>query len=235
MRKSIVAVCTAVLVSFLAAFGLCLQVLLRPSPVSAFESAGMKIVLDAGHGGMDGGVVGKTTGEKESDINLQITYALKSVLEDAGFEVVLTRKTEAGLYSTTAKGFKKRDMQKRKEIIVQADPALVISVHQNFYPSRNSRGGQVFYRKEDEKSARLALALQDSLNTLYNGEGVKGRKAALGEFFILNCHSCPSVIVECGFLSNPLDEKLLTEEIGQKRIAESILAGVLAYFSHLTA
>ncbi len=222
-----IAVCTAVVIGFIAALGLCMQVLLRPQSVSAFAQGSMKIVLDAGHGGIDGGVVGKKTGIKESDINLQITYALKSVLEDAGFEVALTRKTESGLYGTTAKGFKKRDMQKRKEIILQADPALVISVHQNFYPSQNSRGGQVFYRKEDEKSQALALALQDSLNGLYQEEGVKNRKAAEGEFFILNCHSCPSVIVECGFLSNYADEKLLTGENGQKRIAESIAAGVL--------
>jgi N-acetylmuramoyl-L-alanine amidase len=235
MKRSLIAVCTAVVVGFIAALGLCMQVLLRPQSVSAFADNGMKIVLDAGHGGMDGGVVGKKTGKKESDINLQITYALKTVLEDAGFEVVLTRKTEAGLYGTTAKGFKKRDMEKRKEIILQADPALVLSIHQNLYPSQNSRGGQVFYRKGDEGSQTLALPLQEALNGLYQEEGVNGRKAAGGEFFILNCHSCPSVIVECGFLSNYADEKLLTEERGQKRIAESIAAGVLTYFSRITA
>ena len=235
MKKSLIAVCTAVAVVFTMALGLCMQVLLRPQAVSAFASGNMKIVLDAGHGGMDGGVVGKKTGIKESDINLQITYALKSVLEDMGFEVVLTRKTEEGLYGTTAKGFKKRDMQKRKEIIVQADPALVISIHQNLYPSQSSRGGQVFFRKEDGESQALALALQDALNGLYQEEGVKNRKASQGEFFILNCHTCPSVIVECGFLSNYADEKLLTEENGQKRIAESIAKGVLVYFSNITS
>lgn len=235
MKKSLIAVCTAVVIGFIAALGLCMQVLLRPQSVSAFTQGNMKIVLDAGHGGMDGGVVGKKTGEKESDINLQITYSLKSVLEDMGFEVVLTRKTESGLYGTTAKGFKKRDMQKRKEIILQADPALVISIHQNLYPSQNARGGQVFFRKGDEESQALALALQDSLNGLYQEEGVKGRKAVAGEFFILNCHTCPSVIVECGFLSNYADERLLTEESGQKRIAKSIAAGVLAYFSGQSA
>ncbi|MBR2441641.1 MAG: N-acetylmuramoyl-L-alanine amidase [Clostridia bacterium] len=235
MRKSWIAVCTAVAMVFTMAVGLCMQVLLRPQAVSAFAKESMKIVLDAGHGGIDGGVVGKKTGIKESDINLQITYALKSVLEDMGFEVVLTRKTGEGLYGTTAKGFKKRDMQKRKEIILQADPALVISIHQNLYPSQNSRGGQVFYRKEDGESQALALALQDSLNGLYQEEGVKSRKASQGEFFILNCHTCPSVIVECGFLSNAADEKLLTQERGQKHIAESIAKGVLVYFSKITS
>jgi N-acetylmuramoyl-L-alanine amidase len=126
-------------------------------------------------------------------------------------------------------------MQKRKEIILQADPALVISIHQNFYPSQNSRGGQVFFRREDERGRAFALTLQDALNALYKEEGVKGRKAAAGEFFMLNCHDCPSVIVECGFLSNHADEKLLTEEKGQRRIAECIAKGVLAYFANITS
>ncbi len=225
----------AVVIGFTAAVGLCVQVLLRPKTVSAFSDGGMRIVLDAGHGGIDGGVVGKKTGEKESDINLQITYRLKEILEDVGFEITLTRKTEAGLYGTTAKGFKKRDMQKRKEIIEKTDPALVLSVHQNFYPSQSSRGGQVFYRKDVERGQVLALCVQNALNELYQKEGVKGRKAAAGEYFILNCAPCPSVIVECGFLSNAADERLLTEESGQKRVAESIAAGVLAYFSGQTS
>lgn len=235
MKKSVIAVCTAVMMCFMTAVGLCMQVLFRPQAVSAFTQGEMKIVLDAGHGGMDGGVVGKKTGAKESDINLQITYALKSVLEDMGFEVVLTRKTESGLYGTTAKGFKKRDMQKRKEIILQADPALVISIHQNFYPSQNSRGGQVFFRREDERGRAFALTLQDALNALYKEEGVKGRKAAAGEFFMLNCHACPSVIVECGFLSNARDEALLMSEVWQKKLAETLASGILDYFADSSA
>ncbi len=229
------AISMAVVIGFTAAVGLCVRQLLRPQAVSAFSDGGMRIVLDAGHGGIDGGVVGKKSGIKESDINLQITYRLKEVLEDMGFEITLTRKTEAGLYGTTAKGFKKRDMQKRKEIIEKADPALVLSVHQNFYPSQSSRGGQVFYAKNSESGQALALCVQDALNDFYQKEGAKGRKAAAGEYFILNCADCPSVIVECGFLSNAADERLLTEESGQKRIAESIAAGVLAYFSGMSA
>ena len=93
--------------AFSAAVGLCVSVLNAPRAVAAMNDA-LRIVLDAGHGGVDGGVVGRDTGVKESDLNLAITYKLKTALEDMGFEVFLTRKTEAGLYGTTAKGFKKR-------------------------------------------------------------------------------------------------------------------------------
>lgn len=222
----------AVATAFLTATTLCLRVLAAPQAVFSLADKGMRIVLDAGHGGIDGGVTGKTTGVKESDLNLQITMKIKDVLVDMGFDVTLTRKTKAGLYDTTAKGFKKRDMQRRKEIVQAADPALVISVHQNFYSSRASRGAQVFYKKAYKEGERFALALQETLNGLYRLEGVKGRNAVGAEFFMLDCADCPSVVVECGFLSNAADEKLLTDEVFQRRLAETVGAGVTAYFSH---
>lgn len=234
MKKTFLAISMALIVGFTAAVGLCVRELVRPQSAAAFQS-GMRIVLDAGHGGIDGGVVGKTTGVKESDINLAITYKLKASLEDMGFEITLTRKTEAGLYDAATKGFKKRDMQKRKEIIQAADPALVMSVHQNFYPSKNTRGGQVFYSKNFEGSQALALGLQKKLNALYAEEKVRSRAAASGEYFMLECADCPSVIVECGFLSNEKDEALLTNEVWQKKLADTLAAGVLAYFSDSTA
>ena len=129
----------AVVTIFLTAVTVCIRAL-NAQAVSAF-SEGMRIVVDAGHGGIDGGVSGKNTGVKESDLNLSISMALKEELEDMGFEVTLTRKTEAGLYDTTAKGFKKRDMQRRKEIIEEVKPALVISIHQLPYPSGAGRAG----------------------------------------------------------------------------------------------
>lgn len=234
MKKVFFAISMAVAVGFSAAVGLCVRALGGAQAVAAFDG-GMRIVVDAGHGGIDGGVVGRTTGVKESDLNLAISYKLKTELEDLGFEVALTRKTEAGLYGTTAKGFKKRDMQKRKEIIQEADPAMVISVHQNFYPSKNTRGGQVFYSKANEGSQRLALGLQKKLNALYGEEGARGRNAASGEFFMLECADCPSVIVECGFLSNAKDEALLTDEVWQKNLSQTLALGVLAYFADSSA
>ena len=235
IKKTVLAVCTAVVMAFVTAVALCVQALRAPVSVFSASQSGLKIVLDAGHGGMDGGVTGVKTGINESDLNLQIVFALKTELETLGFEVALTRKTDAGLYGTTAKGFKRRDMEKRKEIILEEKPALVVSVHQNKYPSKAQRGAQVFYRKNATNGKKLALALQDKLNALYAEDGVKARKATAGEFFMLNITNAPSVSVECGFLSSPLDENLLTSGAWQKRLAENISAGIMAYLSDAVA
>ncbi len=234
MKKSVFAVMTAMVVGFVWAVALCLRAL-NAQAVSAFSDGSMRVVVDAGHGGIDGGVSGIKTGAKESDLNLAIAMVLKDCLEDKGFEVTLTRRTEGGLYGTTAKGFKKRDMQRRKEIIERADPALILSVHQNFYPSQSVRGGQVFYSPNREESKALALGMQNKLNDLYVKEGAKGRKATAGEYFMLDCYPCPSVIVECGFLSNPSDEELLISGGFQRRLAEEIAEGVMGYFAEVSA
>ena len=213
---------------------MCLQTLTKAQAVFSSADENMKIVIDAGHGGVDGGVQGIKTGVKESDLNLSIAKKLQDAFLDLGFEVVLTRPTKDGLYGVASKGFKKRDMQKRKEIVEGAKPALLLSVHQNFYPSRTPRGAQVFYNAESEQGKALAISLQEKLNALYLSQKVRARNAHSADYFMLNCTSAPSVIVECGFLSNEKDEKLLVDEGWQKRLAESIVAGALAYFSQST-
>lgn len=234
MKKSFIFISTAVLVSFIWAVSLCFQALTGAQSVSAFDTA-MRIVVDAGHGGIDGGVTGRQTGVKESEVNLAIAFKLSAVLEEMGFETVMTRKTDAGLYDTTAKGFKKRDMQRRKEIILNAAPTLVISVHQNYYPSQTQRGAQVFYAASNERSALLATQIQAQMNGLYAEQRVKNRVASKGDFFMLNCAACPSVIVECGFLSNAKDEALLISAAWQEKIARKIAAGAVAYLAGGTA
>ena len=231
ISKMFISVTVAIVIGFVWAVALCVQALYSPQAVAALE-AQMRVVLDAGHGGIDGGVTGRTTGVKESDVNLAIVHCLKTELEDMGFEVILTRKTEAGLYGAATKGFKKRDMQRRKEIIEDSNPDLVISIHQNFYPTKKTRGGQVFYKKNMEKSKALAISLQDKINALYKEQGVKNRKIQTGDYFMLDCGACPSIIVECGFLSNAEDEKLLINAAWQKRLAQSLASGVVAYFSN---
>lgn len=231
MKKSLIAITTALIIGFVSAVALCVRALSGAQAVSAFDEAVMRIVVDAGHGGIDGGVTGRKTGVKESDVNLAISFKLCAVLEEMGFETVMTRKTDAGLYDTTAKGFKKRDMQRRKEIILSALPSMVISVHQNFYSSQAQRGAQVFYAENSEKGKLLALQIQAQMNVLYAKEGAKKRNAATGDYFMLRCADCPSVIVECGFLSNAKDEELLCDGVWQEKTARSIAAGVAAYFS----
>jgi len=226
---------TAVITAFIAAVGLCVRALRVPIAVADFQNGNMRIVIDAGHGGVDGGVVGKRTGVKESDLNLEISYLLKDALTDMGFDVVLTRKTDAGLYDTATSGFKKRDMQKRKEIIREHDPALVISIHQNYYPAQKYRGGQVFYRANHALGEGLGKAIQEELNELYEKEGAKSRNAMTGDYFLLNCTEAPSVIVECGFLSNAEDEKLLCDRVWKGNLVNAISSGVTAFLAESSA
>lgn len=234
MKKSFYTISVAIIVGFIAAVVLCVRAL-ESVQVSTFDEGKTRIVLDAGHGGIDVGVSGVRTGAKESDINLAITLLLKEKLTDIGFEVELTRKTEGGLYGAPTKGFKRRDMEKRREIILQQKPALVISIHQNSYSSSTLRGAQVFYNAHSEKGQQLADGIQRELNALYAKEQVKPRKIATGEYFLLSCTPYPSVLIECGFMSNPADDELLNSDVWRKKVATSVTAGVLAYFSHAAA
>ena len=231
MKKRILIYATVLVFAFVCAIALCVQALFAPQAVFSSANESKVIAIDAGHGGMDGGVCGIRSKKKESDLNLEIAKELQAQLEETGFEVVLTRKTEDGLYGTTAKGFKKRDMQKRKEILQRENPALVISLHQNFYPTKSTRGAQVFYSVKREEDRDFAMLVQEKLNALYAKEGVKARNCTKGDFFILDCCYAPSLLIECGFLSSEKDEKLLQEKRWQKQIARSITSGILAYFS----
>lgn len=214
-----------VFLSVMMAFGVCIFAL----TATAAESVRLTVVIDAGHGGIDGGVVGIESGVKESDINLDLSRRLGRCFEDAGFAVVQTRETEAGLYGTAVSGYKKRDMLKRSEIINRSNPALVISVHQNFFSMRSRRGAQVFFRESNERSKTLACLIQAELNEM--PECARKSDPLCGDYFILNCNDYPSVIVECGFLSNAEDEALLLDLSYRDKIAAAIAAGALRYLS----
>ena len=187
------------------------------------------VVIDAGHGGMDAGVYGINTKTKESDINLALAKQLKGYFANAGFKVVMTRKTNAGLYGAPTKGFKMRDMEKRKQIIEESGADMVISIHQNFCPIPSKRGGTVFFDKSSESGTELAQCIQKELNGL--NSDIKANEALAGDYYMLKCTQSPSVIVECGFLSNTEDERLLTSSEHRKEIAYSIFKGAISYYS----
>ncbi len=206
-------------------FGICFFALAR----TASESLRLTVVIDAGHGGVDGGVAGTATGTKESDINLAVSRILTREFEDAGFLVVQTRPTEAGLYGLATKGYKRRDMEKRAEIIRGSAPSIVISVHQNFFSQPSRRGAQVFFREDVSASVMLARMIQTNLNRM--PECVKKTEALAGDYFVLNCSEAPAVIVECGFLSNTEDEKLLLDDGYREKLAKTIVAASIEFLS----
>jgi len=189
------------------------------------------VVVDAGHGGVDGGAVGVRTGVCERELNLQVAFKLKNLLEKAGVGVIMTRTTRAGLYDGLPKpGFKTEDMKKRLEIIKNSGATLAVSIHMNTYSSPNRRGAQVFFTQGFEASKELAGSIQNNLNRALNEKHLKrGFTALKGDYYLLNYSSIPTVIVECGFLSSPLDEQLLISESYQDELAYQICSGILSY------
>ncbi len=225
-RRNIIIV--SVLFLTLLTFVLCFGALSKTALGEA-SSSKIKVVLDAGHGGIDGGVAGVNTGIKESELNLSVVKKIEKYLIDAGINVVLTRTSEAGLYGVASSSLKRKDMQKRKEIIEKAKPDLVISIHMNKYSLSTRRGAQVFYKKSDDSSKLLAQSIQDNFNQMK--EAVRSCAALAGDYYILNCTEYPSVIAECGFLSSPEDEALLVTEEYQDALAYTVFKGIVGYLA----
>lgn len=195
--------------------------------VSVRADNGITIVLDAGHGGADGGVVGAATGTKESDINLSITKYLKKYLQGGGYNVVLTR-SDGGAVGKGIKYNKKEDMRARREIVESAAPDLVISIHCNSYPLASVCGAQVFYASDSTQGQTAATAVQGYFNDVLNG---KPRSAAVGDYYILNCSKYTSILCECGFLSNYEEENKLIGASYQEKVAYTIYTAVNSLFN----
>lgn len=185
------------------------------------------IVIDAGHGGKDPGKIG-INGEKEKDLNLQIAKKLKKNLEKKNFQVVLTRDSDEGLYSEDARNKKVEDMKKRCEVIDDADPVFTISIHQNSYPEEYVKGAQVFYYGQSKEGEELAKALQTSLKEQLDKENNRTAKAN-ESYYLLKKTESPTVIVECGFLSNSEEAALLSDSKYQQKVADAICQGVNNY------
>lgn len=185
------------------------------------------IVLDAGHGGIDGGTVGVNTKITEAEINLSVTKKLETLLSGFGFKVVLTRHDSGGLYSINAENKKQDDMKKRKTIINNANPNMVVSIHMNSYIDAREHGAQAFYLVGDDDSKMLADNIQaDMKSKLVNAREHSNH----ADLYILKCADVPSVIVEGGFLSNPSEEALLVTSEYQSKIAYSIFCGILRFY-----
>ena len=185
------------------------------------------IVIDAGHGGRDGGTVGKETGITESQLNLQYALELKSLCEQFGFDVVLTRSTMDGLYDESAPNKKKSEMEKRKNIINNSGADIMISLHMNAFPLPSSDGAQVFYAKGSGLGFELAKSIQTSLSQSF--ENARDY-VSVGDYFVLNYSEIPACLVECGFLSNPEEERLLQTEEYRQSFCYSLLYGIINFF-----
>lgn len=194
-----------------------------------FSSKGSKtIIIDAGHGGVDGGAVGKG-GTLEKDINLLIATKLKYYIEENGDTCVMIREIDEDLYGSygSGKSKKQQDLKKRKDLIQEYNADLFISIHLNSFP--NSKGAQVFYQKGDADGGLLAKSIQEELIKNVDQSNKRVEKDST-QYYILKNNSIPSVIVECGFLSNPGEEQLLIDDKYQNKLAVGIFYGIERYF-----
>lgn len=188
------------------------------------------IVLDPGHGGYDPGKIG-TDQSLEKNINLSIAEYLKNDLEQNNYHVVMTRSDDSD-YSNIGNGSKKtNDLNNRINIINEAAPIMVISIHQNSYVDSNSKGAQVFYYGDtntDSESKKIADSIQASL---VNDVDPSNHRVAKNNtsYYMLKKTAYPTVIVECGFLSNPEETKNLNDPAYQQKIAQAICSGIINY------
>lgn len=178
------------------------------------------VVVDAGHGGKDPGKIG-VNDVLEKDLNLAIAKRVQVGLEKEGIQVVMTRKEDVSEES------KLGDMKKRVELINEIHPAITVSIHQNSYSDPSVRGAQVFYFTHSKASEEAASVMQEMLRA-YDSENTRQIKAN-DIFYMLKKTEVPTIIVECGFLSNPTEAEKLTSEEYQQQMADAICKGIIKW------
>ena len=187
--------------------------------------AGKLVVLDAGHGGFDPGAIGRVTGVEEDELNLAVANALAELLEARGYRVLKTRSDDKAIAGT-----KVMDMDRRRDIIEKSGADAAISIHMNAIQQGTVRGPVAIYYEGSDEGKLLAQCMQRALNESLMPP--KPKQAASGSYFILKAGSMPSCIVECGFLTNAEEERLLMEADYQQQVALAIADGLDAYFAN---
>ena len=192
------------------------------------KKAQKTILIDAGHGGRDPGKVGSSD-TLEKDINLKIAFYLKELLEHQNIQVIMTREEDKDL-AATSDNFKTSDMKKRISLIQESNADLVVSIHQNSYTTPDVYGAQCFYFTDSEEGKILASTIQKQIIISTNQTKVREIKNN-SDYYLLKHSPLPTVIVECGFLSNPDEERLLLTKEYQRNMAWAIHLGILRYLN----
>ena len=206
----------------------------KGSPVSWLAELSrheVSIVIDPGHGGMDGGAQSRG-GVCEKDINLAISLMVKELAEEENWHVIMTRDEDVGLYSEekgSIRSKKVQDLQKRQEIINDSKADAAVSIHLNSYPSQSVKGVQVFYSKNSEEGKIIAEIIQEKIKEELDPENHR-LAMAKDDIAIMKNNSFPLVLVECGFLSNDVEVEKLQNEEYQRKIAECIIKSLKEYF-----
>lgn len=216
----------AVLALFIAAAAACL--LMHPgrgTTVFSPAEGGHTLVLDAGHGGEDGGAV-SLTGLPESGINLAIVLKLDQLLGFCGQAPVVLRTEDVSLHDESAGTLREKkvsDLHNRAAAVEAVEHAVLLSIHQNTFTDKKYHGAQVFFAPTSG-SQEFAVYTQEVLRAGLDEENTRQAKPIPGTVYLMSHITCPAILVECGFLSNPEEEALLRSEGYQLQLA-AVLAG----------
>lgn len=201
------------------------------SPIENSEAP--VIIIDPGHGGIDGGCV-SVDGIPEKGINLAISICLRDILTSMGYEVVMTRDTDISIHDNGVEGvgnMKKSDMKNRLEIINSYENAVAISIHQNKFNDSTYSGAQMFYSNSNELSQDFADCMQNVFVSKLQPDNTREIKEIGNDLYLLYYSNCPMIMAECGFLSNEEECKKLESEEYQKQVAFTIACGINEFIS----
>lgn len=203
------------------------------APSDGAAAASRVVVIDAGHGGADGGAVAED-GTTEAEINLAVARKLESVFQLLGQESVMVRREDISIHSEGVEGLREQkvsDIHNRVELVNELDNAVLISIHQNSLPQvRSVHGAQVFYN-DISGAEELAVCVQEAFNLTVNPGNEKQEKTIGNGVYLMQHSDAPGILVECGFLSNAQETEHLKTDDYQNRLALTIAAGYFQYAS----
>ncbi len=223
MRKKVELVFLILLLAGLIAVSRKLEKYVSSGKVRDVETT---VVIDAGHGDQDPGKIG-VNDALEKDVNLQIAKKIKKLLEKKKIKVIMTREDDTTLAREGGGSQKVQDMKARVELINETKPNLAVSIHQNSYPEESVHGAQVFYFTHSAEGERAAGIMQKALLAV-DPENSRQEKADDG-YYLLRRTEAPTIIVECGFLSNREEAGKLVDKEYQKKVAEAVVQGIEEY------
>lgn len=225
-KKTLIFLCLGIVVTVFSVFGV------LNKAQSVFEERGTPVVIvDAGHGEPDGGAVG-VNGTLEKDINLAISKKIEEALDGKDIRVIMTRTGDLGLfesYDGTLREKKREDMNTRLSIMKKSGADLFLSIHMNSFESKNATGLHVFYAENHKEVQGLAENIQERISEI-TGAKTHAVKTADKSLFLMKNPPIPAILVECGFISNPDEEKKLNDEDYQSRVAWAIAEAVEKHF-----
>lgn len=233
-KKSIIAIITAFLIILSAMLYLTFMANFSAAEASSRPITQKTVIVDAGHGGDDGGAIG-IDGTVEKDINLDIALKLEKILKFYGFNVIMTRTQDVMTCDDGLDSLRKRkisDIHNRFELMRKNPDAIFISVHQNKFEDSSQHGTQVFYSGNDERSKELAEAIQTSVTLTLQRKNDRVVKKSGSGIYLLYHAKIPAVLVECGFISNSDEVKKLKDESYRMKLAILIADGLLKYLSN---